>query len=418
MKKISKLYIFLSLAAVLLCTTVGSARAQNTDELGFPVDESDSFPAEDFPAPEPIANDEEIIIIDPDQNANPREDYNQSGGMNDQAGADFDGMGQPQTNNNVIPQNESGMGGAPEIVQDQNGSMPDTAILQPPQDTPPNLIQQEPNQPSNTGGRSSNTAQNPPNTASPSQNQNTAQTRQAVPELDEENLFYDAEAFIPQGELGRRSTRKLNPVNQPASRFIVVKKAASADEKSSKIVAAERAITLGRIESALEIYNSILATNKRDPEALLGRAIALQQLGMVDEAIFAYETLLDFRPKNLEARVNMLGLMAQKYPSVALRQLMDLYEDHRENTGLIAQIGITQARLNNYQEALKFMGIAISMEPENARNYYTLAVIADQGGLHKDAVRYYEKALEVDTIYEGGRSLPRDAVYTRLAQIR
>ena len=34
------------------------------------------------------------------------------------------------------------------------------------------------------------------------------------------------------------------------------------------------------------------------------------------------------------------------------------------------------------------------------------------------AIKYYQKALEVDATHRGGRSIQRDEVYDRLAQLR
>jgi hypothetical protein len=47
-----------------------------------------------------------------------------------------------------------------------------------------------------------------------------------------------------------------------------------------------------------------------------------------------------------------------------------------------------------------------------------MAVIADRGGKKDQAIQYYEKALEVDTIYGGGRTIPREAAFARLSQLR
>ena len=47
-----------------------------------------------------------------------------------------------------------------------------------------------------------------------------------------------------------------------------------------------------------------------------------------------------------------------------------------------------------------------------------MAVIADRAGRTDEAIKYYEKALEVDTIHAGGRTIPRESVYERLARIR
>ncbi|HBR69789.1 MAG TPA: occlusion derived virus envelope protein 66, partial [Rhodospirillaceae bacterium] len=106
------------------------------------------------------------------------------------------------------------------------------------------------------------------------------------------------------------------------------------------------------------------------------------------------------------------------YPSVALRRLLDLREEQPNNAGVAAQIAVVQAKLGNLEEALHFLGIASSMEPNNAGHVYNMAVIADRAGSKSEAVKYYEQALELDSIYGRGETIPRESVYERLANIR
>lgn len=232
------------------------------------------------------------------------------------------------------------------------------------------------------------------------------------------DVFYDAEALVPEGELSRSSPRSVDPAVEPASRMIIVRKNAEPDSQQARLVSAERALKLGRYSSALEIYNELYSSNKRDPNILMGRAIALQKLGLTDEAVVAYERILEVLPNNIDAQVSMLGIVAEQYPAVALQQLKDLRERNPDNVAVAAQMGVTEARLGNYDSAMRYMGVAASMEPKNANHYYNLAIIADKAGLKGDAVKYYELSLETDSIYGGGRTIPREAVYTRLAQLR
>jgi tetratricopeptide (TPR) repeat protein len=235
----------------------------------------------------------------------------------------------------------------------------------------------------------------------------------------DENLFFDADNLVPEGEMGTKGgPRKVNPSLQPASKLIVVTKDYTPNARQAQLVSAERAITLGRYGAALELYNGMYEKNKRDPNILMGRAIALQHLGQTDEAIQAYEELLDIRPENVQAQVNMLGLMGQRYPAVGLQRLMDLREKEPGNVALVGQIAVLQGGMGNYEEALKYLGIAASMEPHNANHLFNMAVIADRLGRKADAVNYYEQALEIDTIYGGGRSIPRESVYERLSRLR
>lgn len=235
----------------------------------------------------------------------------------------------------------------------------------------------------------------------------------------DDNLYYDSDALVPTGEIGLKGgPRKVNPAVEPGSKLIVVRKNHSSGSRQAKLVSADRAMSLGRYDSALTFYDELYARNKRDPNILLGRATALQQLGQDEAAIQAYEELLDLRPNNVEAQINMLGILGKKYPAVALKRLLDLRERHDRHVGIAAQIAVVQAELGRYEEAVRYLGMAAGLEPQNASHLFNMAVIADRSGDKTQAVKYYEQALEVDTVYGGGRSIPRDQVFSRLARLR
>ncbi len=235
----------------------------------------------------------------------------------------------------------------------------------------------------------------------------------------DENLFFDAEALVPDSELSSKGApSKVNPVLSPGSRLVVTRKNANPGSKEARLVAADRAMKLGRFESALEIYNGIYASNKRDPNVLMGRAVALQRIGRDDEAIDAYEALLDIRSKNIDAQVNLQGLLGKRYPAVAMRNLLELHEDNPGNTAIVAQLSVVEAKMGRYGDAIRYLGMAASMEPENAGHVFNMAIIADRAGDKKQAIAFYEEALEIDTLYGSGRSIPRDSVFERLAELR
>lgn len=235
----------------------------------------------------------------------------------------------------------------------------------------------------------------------------------------DENLFFDAEQLVPESEIAKKGApSKVNPALSPGSSLVISTKDAGAGSQQAQLVAAQRAAMLGRFESALEIYNNLYAKNKRDPNILFGRATTLQSLNRDEEAIAAYEELLDLRPRNLEAQINMNGLIGKRYPAVALRALNDLYAQNPNSTPLLSQIAIMEAQLGHYEDAIRYLGMAASMDPQNAGHLFNMAVIADRAGDTKGAIKYYEEALETDTLYGSNRSIPRESVYERLAELR
>ncbi len=237
------------------------------------------------------------------------------------------------------------------------------------------------------------------------------------PDIGDE-AFFDADKLVPQGEMGREGPVRVNPVTQPASKFVVVRRNFDAESVPAQLTAAERALALGRLESAAIMFDKLYMQNKRDARVLMGRSVTLQKLGRFEEAMKSYEELSALEPDNVDVKVNMLGLLGTKYPSIALRRLLDLNSQHPDHIGIVAQIAVVSAKSGDTKTALHYLGVAASMEPQNASHIYNMAIISDRAGDKKVAISYYEQALEVDTIHGAGRSIPRDQVYERLSQIR
>lgn len=232
--------------------------------------------------------------------------------------------------------------------------------------------------------------------------------------FDSEEIKFKEKTFTNKPAVAVRPA----PVSTDPSKVVVVRKAVKADTQKARVVAAQRALALGRYESALALYEELYRLNPRDPHVLAGRATAMQKLGRFDESIIGYEELFEVDADNVEAQINMLGMMSEKYPSVALKRLKMLHQEHPENVMVVAQMGIAHGRLGSYEDAITALGMAASMDPKNAEHIYNMAVISDRGGFQDEAMAYYEQALETDSIYGGGRSVPREAIYERLVMLR
>ena len=240
-----------------------------------------------------------------------------------------------------------------------------------------------------------------------------------LPVIDTENdpdVFYDSMP-VRRG-VQPTAPEKVDPLKKPAGKVVYVKKDFDAGEDQSMLVSAQRALSLGRYDSALGFYDQLYKKNPRDARVLMGRAIALQNLGRIQTAIQTYEALLEVDPSNVEAEISMLGLVKQRFPALALKRLLEMYEDEPNNPAINVQIGMAYAQIGNMREALRYIGTAVALEPNNASYYYNLAVVSDRAGQFKQALKYYEEALSKDATYGGSNSIPRDAVYERLSVIR
>jgi len=199
---------------------------------------------------------------------------------------------------------------------------------------------------------------------------------------------------------------------------VIVRKDAEAGSFTARLTAAQRANDLGRHSAALELYEQLYKESPKSKSVLLGLAIAQQNSGFTQSAIGTYEELLNIDSKNIDAEVNMLGLIMQNYPAIAFQKLIALWEKDSSNPAIAAQVGLTSAKLGNVEDAMRFLGIAASLEPNNASHYYNLAVVTDRAGAYQDAIDFYQKSLEVDAVFGGNRSVPRTSIYDRLAKLR
>ncbi len=233
------------------------------------------------------------------------------------------------------------------------------------------------------------------------------------------NVYYDSLSQVPTGAMATSvGPREINPVMEPASKMVIVNKDKGEGSEASLLVAANRALKLQRYDAALEMYDQLYAKNKRDVRILMGRAVAQQNMGLNESAIQSYEEVLALKPDNAEALVNMMGLVRKQYPEVALRRLLEMYSRHPNNAGIAAQIGITNAGLGHYDDAMRYLGIASTLEPRNAQHLFNMAVAADRQGNKSMAIQLYERALETDVMYGASRSVPRENIYDRLSVLR
>ena len=259
--------------------------------------------------------------------------------------------------------------------------------------------------------------------------QNVSDTAQAAPTEQSKPLiqsasdtYYDggAGSTLPPvgGQNATAGLRAVDPVMEPASQYVVVNKDRGASDYESMVVAAKRALKLKRYDSALEMYETLYQKNKRDPRVLMGLAVSQQNSGLEDAALQTYDDLLALDKGNADAMLNMLGLLKKQYPAVALRRLTELQQEYPRNAMIAAQLGVTYADQGDYDQAFRYLGIASSIEPDNAQHLFNIAITADRVGKRTDAIKYYEKALEADAVYGSGRTIPRETIYDRLSVLR
>ncbi len=229
--------------------------------------------------------------------------------------------------------------------------------------------------------------------------------------------YYRSDALVPSADVS--GPRKVDPAVEPGQSLVVVKRTGTALSTEAQYIAATRALKLGRYAAAMEMFENLYAKNHKDPRIIMGLAVAQQGAGFNESAARTYEDLLKVQPNNADAIVNLMGLMREQYPSKTLAKLQELRSKYPTNPGIPAQLGLISGEMKNYDDAFKYFDVASTMDPRNPSHIYNMAIISDRAGKTRQAIQYYERALQMDASYgSNANTLPRDEIYDRLVVLR
>lgn len=200
--------------------------------------------------------------------------------------------------------------------------------------------------------------------------------------------------------------------------YVVVRKETDGSALAARLKQGRSALMNNNDMAALQMFNEMQQDFPRDNRVSMGRALAMQKLGQYDQALAAYEEILEKDPKNLEALTNMLGILKQQNPSLALEKLAELREAYPFNADIAAQLGVAYASMQSYAEALKYFDIADALKPGNGYVMYNRAVALDRMGQEEKAAAVYR--LIVRLAAEGAlkEPVPVEVIRQRLSTMR
>lgn len=201
------------------------------------------------------------------------------------------------------------------------------------------------------------------------------------------------------------------------SKYLNVQKDYSSSSARAQVESAQRALKEGRDSLALELFDALYVKHPKDPRIMMGRAVALQKNGMVDEAVDAYEKVLKRDPRNVNALTNMLGLIRMTDPDKALTKLLDLKATYPGRPAILAQLGMTYADVGDEESAMRYLRMAQDLEPEDPRHAFNMAVLMDRRGYTPEAIMNYKRALFLNS-NAGGNLVPTTAIQQRLDALR
>jgi Tfp pilus assembly protein PilF len=202
------------------------------------------------------------------------------------------------------------------------------------------------------------------------------------------------------------------------SSYLTVKKDRNSGDFDSMFKVAQGLLKQGKYGSALQMFNNLLADAPKDTRLLMGRALCLQNMRHHEAALEAYEAILREDPKNLEALVNLLGLLKSQNPEMVVEKLTELRSAYPYDADILAQLAIAHGAMKSYPDALMYIEMAEALQPDNAAFLYNKAVILDKMGQTARAATLYRHLLRIAAERELPVSLPVEAIRQRLARIQ
>ena len=168
--------------------------------------------------------------------------------------------------------------------------------------------------------------------------------------------------------------------------------------QTQDLALARSAMSQGRYEDALQIYNRLYAKNPDNFEIIRGRNAALKYLGQTPSS------------------ATNSAVTSQSYTQQPTQSFDQPVSGHASVE--YARQAVSAASKGNNAAAMQLIEKAMNADPRNAMHAYNAAIIYDRAGDRSSAIRYYEKALELDALYGSNKELPRGQIYDRLAVIR
>lgn len=253
-----------------------------------------------------------------------------------------------------------------------------------------------------------------PNDAPPEQARETLE--QTLQRLANERGFDDLAppVEIARGDEAAVAAAEIAAAQDAGGEFSVTVTTSGGQQASFE--AAYASLLAGNTDAALNSYLDVLRDEPDNSFALFGLASTLQRIGWLAEARATYEELLAIEPDNRGALANMMTLISQEAPEQALANLQRLYEINPGFSPIPAQMAVLFAERGEYDEAIRFLELAIDLTPDNTMYVYNLAIIHDRLGDHDAALGLYEQVLASAEVRDVG--VPLEAVQQRVAYLK
>jgi tetratricopeptide (TPR) repeat protein len=174
------------------------------------------------------------------------------------------------------------------------------------------------------------------------------------------------------------------------------------DTVAPDLRAAWQAYHSGDFDIAAQRYGTVLRTDARNRDALLGMAAIAQQQAQDGVAAQYYTVLLALDPRDPLAHAGMSALPGAATATDTESRLKILLAHHPEAAALYFALGNRYAEQARWGDAQQAYFNSYTLEPDSAQSAFNLAVSLDHLGHAKLAAQHYRQALQLDSAGHAG----------------
>ena len=174
-----------------------------------------------------------------------------------------------------------------------------------------------------------------------------------------------------------------------------IKRQSTPDKLHPRLARAYDAWRSGNLAAAKRDYQSVLKSEPRNRNALLGLGAIAVRDGRWDDASEYYTALLRVNPRDSIAQAGLIGVHENADPLRGESQVKLLLREEPEAAHLHFTLGNMYAAQQRWGEAQSAYFDAYRLETDNPDYAYNLAVSLDQLGKGGAAADYYRLALEL-----------------------
>ncbi len=151
------------------------------------------------------------------------------------------------------------------------------------------------------------------------------------------------------------------------------------------------------LDKALEMYARIPVTSELYPDALESRALTLDEMGRVDEAVSLLESYLQEEPDADDVKYTLIGIYSRaKQYRKAMEAIDAILAVRPEEPRAIVQKAFVLDETGRTDDAVALLKEKIRTRKDHIRFYEALALILADSGKVQEAIGVLQDALKVD----------------------